>query len=212
MEEGPTGTRQRLGRARRLQDRAGEARPHLHHEIRHHAGAARRTGRKDQNAARQAIYACLEARSGCPRAPVVPSRMGVCDYLATGETIPAQARERRKAPQEYAEAIGGMGTAGYPGLQPDPRSCPNCQFYFMFRCLEQTSSFPPAFASSIGRPDTMGSSRRRKRCRPTSSSSKSTASPVFIRPKFRIAATMGDLHDALVALGIVLDAEVGDSP
>ncbi len=89
-----------------------------------------RTGRETKSEAEKPIYALLRrgAATRYPGKEVVIETF----YLATGETTTVAADRDHKSLDSYAQAIDGIEGGGFAPM-PDPRTCPNCQCYFICR-------------------------------------------------------------------------------
>ncbi len=87
-----------------------------------------RTGRKTKSEQTKPIYALLRqgARKLYPGSPVSIETL----YLSTGERVAVPENGDAKSLQAYIEAIDEIRRGNFHP-KPDPRSCPNCQCYFI---------------------------------------------------------------------------------
>jgi DNA helicase II / ATP-dependent DNA helicase PcrA len=87
-----------------------------------------RTGRKTKSEPEKPIYALLR-RGARLIHPGKPANIEIF-YLATGEKVPVLAKNDDKLLATYTDAIVGIERGDFHP-EPEPRTCPNCQCYFM---------------------------------------------------------------------------------
>lgn len=87
-----------------------------------------RTGRQTKSESEKPIYALLR-RGAALKHPGIPVRVETF-YLSTGECVLVSEKNDAKQLEKYAEAIRGIERGDFHP-EPDPRTCPNCQCYFM---------------------------------------------------------------------------------
>jgi DNA helicase-2/ATP-dependent DNA helicase PcrA len=89
-----------------------------------------RTGRETKSEHDKPIYALLR-QGAALRYPGKPVSVEIF-YLSTGKSVPTVSKNDDKRIQEYVDAIGAIEQGNFEP-EPDQRSCPNCQCYFMCR-------------------------------------------------------------------------------
>jgi DNA helicase-2/ATP-dependent DNA helicase PcrA len=87
-----------------------------------------RTGRKTKSESENRVYALI--RLGAAQRYPGRSVSVQAYYPATNESVSMPAKIDDKLLREYAEAITSI-ERGELAAAPDPRQCPNCQFYFI---------------------------------------------------------------------------------
>jgi DNA helicase-2/ATP-dependent DNA helicase PcrA len=87
-----------------------------------------RTGRRTKSESDKPIYALLRLGASLAH-PGVPVKAETF-YLASGERVVASEKNDAKLLEKYTEAINGIECGDFHP-ETDPRTCPNCQCYFM---------------------------------------------------------------------------------